>query len=65
MNLLLVAALTLGLATIALSGLLAIGRGLFQESIIDAPLMPDARARESGRADRRPRMPRRCRRIDD
>jgi hypothetical protein len=44
MNLLLVAALTLGLGTIALLGLLAIGRGLFQESMIDAPSMPDARA---------------------
>jgi hypothetical protein len=44
MNLLLVAALTLGLGTIALLGLLAIGKGLFHESIIDAPSMPDARA---------------------
>jgi hypothetical protein len=44
MNLLLVAALTLGLGTIALLGLLAIARGLFHESIIDAPSMPDAKA---------------------
>lgn len=44
MNLLLVAALTLGLGTIALLGLLAIGRGLFHESIIDAPSMPETGA---------------------
>jgi hypothetical protein len=42
MILLLLAGLTLGLGTIALLGLLAIGRGLFRESIIDAPSMPDA-----------------------
>jgi hypothetical protein len=44
MNLLLVAALTLGLGAIALFGLLAIARGLFHESIIDAPSMPDVKA---------------------
>ena len=44
MNLLLVAALTLGLGAIALLGLLAIARGLFHESIIDAPSKPDAKA---------------------
>ena len=42
MTLLLVAALILGLGTMLL-GLLAIGRGLFHESIIDAPSMPDTR----------------------
>jgi len=42
MNRLLIAALMLGLGTIALLGLLAIARGLFHESIIDAPSMPDA-----------------------
>jgi hypothetical protein len=44
MNLLLVAALTLGFGAVALLGLLAIARGLFHEHIIDAPSMPDARA---------------------
>jgi len=43
MDLLLVAALTLGLGAIALLGLLAIARGLFHESTIDAPSMPDAK----------------------
>jgi hypothetical protein len=44
MILLLVAALTVGFGTLALLGLLAIGRELLHESIIDAPSMPDARA---------------------
>jgi hypothetical protein len=44
MSVLLVAALTLGVGAIALLGLLAIGRGLLHESIIDAPSMPDANA---------------------
>jgi hypothetical protein len=44
MNLLLVAALTLGLGTLALIGLLTLVRELLHESIIDAPSMPDAKA---------------------
>jgi hypothetical protein len=44
MTLLFVAALTLGLGTITLLGILAIARGLFHESIIDAPSMPEAKA---------------------
>jgi len=44
MILLLVAALALGLGTLALLGLLAIGRELLHESIIDAPSVPDAKA---------------------
>jgi hypothetical protein len=43
-KLLLVGALTLGPGTMMLFGLLAIGRGLFCESDIDAPSMPDANA---------------------
>ena len=52
MNLLLVAALTLGLGTIALLGILAIARGLIHESIIDAPSMPDASSMPDARAPR-------------
>jgi hypothetical protein len=40
-KLLLVGVLTLGPGTMVLFGLLTIGRGLFCESVIDAPSMPD------------------------
>jgi hypothetical protein len=41
---LLVGALMLGSGTTVFFGLLAIGRGLFRESVIDAPSMPDTEA---------------------
>jgi hypothetical protein len=41
---LLVGALMLGSGTTVFFGLLAIGRGLFCESVIDAPSMPDTEA---------------------
>jgi hypothetical protein len=43
-KLLLVGALTLGPGVMVLFGLLAIGRGLFCESVIDAPSMSDTNA---------------------